>query len=65
MPRLKVGYEAEGRAKMKVWREAVSDEQAAALFAQSVPVFEAVLRAAGVIWVGLGGSFARSSGLSA
>jgi len=50
---------------MKVWREAVSDEQAAALLAQSVPVFEAVLRAAGVIWVGLGGGFPWLSGLSA
>ncbi len=50
---------------MKVWREAVSDEQAVALLAQSAPVFEAVLRAAGVVWVGEGGSFAGSSGLLA
>jgi len=50
---------------MKVWREAVSDEQAVALLAQSTPVFEAVLRAAGVVWVGGGGGFARRSGLTA
>jgi len=67
MPRLRAGYEAEGRAKMKmkVWREAVSDERAAALLAQSAPVFEAVLRAAGVVRAGEGGSFARPSGLLA
>ena len=65
MPRSKSGCAARRRAKMKVRREAVSDEQAAALLAQSAPVFEAVLWAAGVVRVGEGGSFARLSGLSA
>ncbi len=65
MPRSKSAWAARRRAKMKVRREAVSDEQAAALLAQSAPVFEAVLRAAGAVRVGVSGGFPWPSGLSA